>query len=121
MSAGAFQLSKYESDGATVYPVRIQPETLALVINGVTNTAPAGAIDGEGSVRVSAGRRSFGVIPRKVTVKFGDNPPAGYLPRGRVSLPWLKSDGFTNISRGQTGTYLGVAIEVVSRTSEQVR
>ena len=61
MSAGAFSLTRYEADDvADIYPIRVQPETLALVVNGVTNTPPTDPANQAVSARARGARRSFG-------------------------------------------------------------
>jgi len=121
MSAGAFQYSKYEANGGAIYRIRVQPETLALSINSNTNTAPSGDISAVGTVRTSAGNRSFGVKPRFVTIKFTGTLPDGYKEGGVIRLPWLVPSTFATLLNGQTGTYLGQAIQLVSTKAEQVR
>lgn len=119
MSAGAFTRSKYEDDAGIVHNIRIQPETLALVIGAQTNGAPAGAVTGRVSAKVSGGRREIGLNARKVTVAFNEgSAPDGYDPTGTIALPWLQVLSFASINRGATGTYLGAPITVVGKTPE---
>ncbi len=76
MSAGKFDLNgKYESNAGNVYRCRPQPETSGLVINGVTNSYPGGAVTpGIGSQTLRKGKRELGIIPRTVTVRFTAAP-----------------------------------------------
>lgn len=120
MSAGSFEYSKYESNAGNVYRIRVQPETLALDIGGNTNTPPAGDIDSEGTVKVSGGKRSFGVIPRSVSLAFTGALPDGYSG-DNVRVPILTQATYDAISSSATGTYLGVGVEVVGKSPEQVR
>lgn len=120
MSAGAFIKSKYAADNGDVYRIRIQPETAALVLNAVTNTAPAGAVDQEITARARGSRRKFGVTARKVSLEFTGALPDGY-EGDPVEVPILTKTVFDGITTGQTGTYLGSPVAVISKTNEQVR
>lgn len=126
MSSGPFVLVSYRAlyDPTQYHPIRVQPETLLLEIDGangnVTNTAPTDPVTNPISAYVSGGVRNIGLIPRKVTIAFGDNPPAGYQPNGRITLPWLDPVTFVGIRRAQVGSYLQADITVVSTTQERV-
>lgn len=121
MSAGAFLRSRYESDPGSIHRIRIQPETAALTIDGVTNAPPAGAIDAQGSARVGAGRRSLGVNARLVRLAWTAAAPAGYDANGIITLPWLQQDSFNALVPGAAGSYLGSAVELVGKTAESIR
>lgn len=122
MSAGPFLDSFYESDTGEIHNIRIQPETASLLIDGVTNTIPAGPANNSQQVKVSAARNSFGVKARKV--RFEMTSPSTTNPiiaAGSIlELPWLQSDSFLTVTRPgkQTGTYLGGNIRVVGGTPE---
>lgn len=121
MSAGSYLRSRYTSDDGEVHPIRVQPETVALTIDGTANTAPTGSITSPISARVSGSRRGIGLKSRMVTVVFSAAPPTGYKADSPIALPWLEQSTFSGISRGDTGTYLGQAVEVLSKSPEQVR
>ena len=110
MSAGAFERSRYETDNGDIARIRVQPETLALTLNGGANGAPAGAVDIPGSARVSAGRRALGINARLVRLAWSAAAPSGYDPDGIITLPWLQQATFAALIPGQTGTYLGASI-----------
>lgn len=120
MSAGAFQVSKYETDAGAIHPIRVQPETLAAAIGETANTAPDGETDGEGSASVGRGRRANGINARLVRLKFGNTPPAGYLANGTTTIPALTPEFYDAATRGATGTYLGAAVTVSGRSPETV-
>lgn len=123
MSAGAFTNTKYEASyaGETIHPIRVQPETLALVINSVTNTAPTGAITNPISAMVGSNKRKLGLHAAMVSIKFTGTPPTGYQAGGILRLPLLRNAIKSEAIKGATGTYLSVAIEVVSTsTGERV-
>jgi hypothetical protein len=120
MSAGNFTRTFYESDGNVVYRARVQPETLALDIGGSTNDAPAGPATGEGSAKMNGGTRELGINARSVTLAWTATPPTGYDANAVVRVPVMTPAFFQAISLGDTGTYLGAAIEVVSLKSEAI-
>lgn len=122
MSAGPFLDAFYESDANEIHNIRIQPETASLVINGVTNTIPAGPAVNSQQVKVSAARNSFGVKARKVRFEMlTDSTTNPIITAGNVlELPWLQSDSFITVTRPgkQSGTYQGGTIRVVGGTPE---
>lgn len=120
MSAGAFEIRKYESTKTgQIHPIRVQPETLALVLDGNTNTEPAAALDSPLSAQVSQGTRSLGLNARTVTITWVAAAPTGYKAGGSINLPWLAETGFDALSRGKTGTYLATAVRVVGTREEK--
>jgi len=126
MSSGSFVISRYAADylpGTAIHPVRVQPETQLLSItiagNPVANTPPAGAVTNPISAAVSKGRRAVGLSPAKVTIRFTATPPSGYSTTGRITLPLLNKP-IRAATKGSTGTYLGVACEVVSVSPEKI-
>lgn len=119
MSSGVFQISKYQSDtAANVFAVRVQPETIAATIASVANAAPAGAVTMPGRLRLSAGRKTVGVRPRKVSLTFTGTPPAGYKPGAVERIVALTPAFFAACTIGATGTYLGAPCQVVGRSPE---
>lgn len=121
MSAGAFESSFYTSDDDTIHPIRIQPETRGLTIGGQANSAPSGPADtNAGQVRVSGGKRTTGLTPRKIRVRFTGTPPTGYKEGSTLSIVVLIPGHFQAYRKPlyQTGTYLGAAIEVVGSSPE---
>ena len=126
MSAGAFILSRYETSsaalGGIIMPIKIQPETEALVIGGVTNTPPAGAVDFPLRVSVSATDGEYGVKPRKVTLRFTDpaDVPTGYSGQD-VIVPLLTPAAEAAAIPEAVGTYLTKAVKVISTKPEDFR
>lgn len=113
MSAGAFQISAYETDSGAFMPITIQPETLALTIGGVVNAAGIGPTDDSfGSARVSGGDRQIGLKARSVSIKF-TAAKAGYKTESTITLPVLRKSVHDGYSKGQVGTYLDTPIIVV--------
>lgn len=113
MSLGVFELSKYKSNKGRTFPCRVQPETKALVLNAVTNSPPTETPEsGLPTIKLSQGRRSFGVTPNRVVVTLtasGSGALSGYVSGNSYTLPWLDSDTFSSVAKGQTGTYQGIA------------
>jgi len=124
MSAGKFEDSFYTDDYDHVRPIRIQEETRALTIGGQANSAPTGPADaGTGYVRVSGGKRTYGVTPRKVAIRFTGTPPTGYSASQTYRIPVLIPGHWKAYTdpKLQTGTYLGVACQVVGKSAETGR
>lgn len=123
MSNGVFvRDAVYESDAGPFHRIRVQPETLELVIGSATNVEGAGPINAQGSARVSGSRRRFGVNARSVTIEFTGNAAqtAGFTG-DPIRLPWLRPASWFAIIPGQVGTYLGFPIRVVGKSAEIIR
>ena len=122
MSSGAFLEAFYETDSGAIARIRTQPETAALVLEGNTNTIPAGpASAGFPSAQVSKGRRTIGINARLVRVQFPPGgAPAGYDDRHAIALPWFQPATFAALPPSGTGTYLGSACNFVGKTAEKV-
>lgn len=121
MSAGDFVYSRYESNAGDIYRIRVQPETIALDIDGTVNTPPAGAINTPGTVRVNQSSRAFGVKARSISIAWSGAPPAGYSGDPISRIPVLQATLFDGTNLGDGVTYLGAAGEVVGKSSESVR
>lgn len=117
MSAGPFTDTFYSTDKGGTGNIRLQPETLTFSLQGTPEVGPA---DQEASVRVQGSRRSFGIIARKVRVRFTSTVPTGYEPDSTLSIPILTQVAYAAITKGDTGTYLGQAIRVLGKTPEYV-
>lgn len=121
MSSGAFVNSFYESNElGTTHPVRVQPETIALVLGGQANTAPAGTGAIGPSAQVGRGKRSIGINARTVTVKLTATL-AGYLAGSTITLPWLAEGTYAALTpKVTTGTYQTVACILTGKSAEKV-
>lgn len=121
MSEGGFLTAGYEAGDGTVHAIRIQPETASLVVNGVTNTIPAQPAGGyvQPQAKVSGGKGQIGLTARRVGIKFGTTPPAGFSTGSTIYLPWLQADTFPQFVprgaavtyRGASGTFIGISPE----------
>ena len=122
MSAGAFIRSRYAStDTGLIHPIRVQPETIAASIGSTTNAAPTGAVSNNISARVSGGKRTLGLIARRVVLQApASGQPTDYKPSGITTIPALQEAFFNAAVKGASCTYLGVTFTVVSRTQEVV-
>lgn len=123
MSSGAFLDANYTDNNDITHAIRIQPETAALVIDGVTNTIPALPAGGNlpPQVKVSGGKGQRGITARRVGVRFGATPPAGYLSNSTHYVVWLQPDTFPDPSLRQTGTYLGASVTLIGQSPERKR
>lgn len=121
MSSGPFLRTFYTTDLGTVVRIRVQPETVGLVIETVANTPPAGpAAAGYPSAQVSQSNRSLGINARKVNMVYA-TAASGDLPGLPVNLPWMDPTTFDAIPLGGAGTYNAEPIEVVSKSGEAIR
>lgn len=121
MSAGAFTISFYQANNLTsIYGVRVQPETLDLVIDGTSNTAGGAASNQQIQATVAGKRRRNGVNCRKVRFRFKTTAPAGYKLGQIITLPILTPTFYEVIEKFQEGTYLGQVITVVGKTPEYI-
>jgi len=97
MSAGQFERSFYESDGGTIYSIRVQPETII----ATTNPAATGPATGEGSAAATGGRRRLGINARRVRVQWTTAAPTGYDPDGTITIPILTPYAANNRKKGK--------------------
>lgn len=71
MSAGNFVIALYDADVPGTYGGRVQPETLALTIDGAsgaqTNTSAPGPVNRQITFKVSKTKGEKGIGPRKAT------------------------------------------------------
>lgn len=124
MSAGAFTNTFYTAESGLVHPIRVQPETLTLTIGGQANSAPSGPADaGTGYVRVSGSKRTYGITPRKVSIRFTGTVPTGYKEGQTYRIPVLIPGHYQSYiePKLQTGTYLGQPIQVIGKSGESGR
>ena len=121
--AGKFQNVAYESDGTSprYYAIRVQPETIALTIDGTANAASGQAVDQPISARVTGGNSQFGIKARSVSIKFTTEVPDGYAADKIYRIPVLKASTYDAYLKGKTGTYLTKPIVVVGRSPERSR
>lgn len=93
MSAGAFTKTRYSADygdGNQIHPIRVQPETVSLVVATQENTAPTGAATSPISAVVSRGKRARGLRPRLIALRTpATGQPANYLPNSITIVPAL--------------------------------
>ena len=119
MSQGNFISAFYEANNGDVYRIKIQPETASLIVQGNTNTIPAGAGAIAEFANVSS-RRRRGINARKVGIRFVGTPPAGYAPNSVIYLPWLQRDTFPDPLGVTTATYLGASAQFVGVSPERI-
>lgn len=123
MSNGVFEIHSYTDDDDDVHAIRIQPETLALTIDGVANASAGAAGDRTAPIaKVSGGKSQYGLTARSVTIQMPAAPTGGYKPFGLITLPWLNPDTWPKRGVGAgVGVYNGNAITFVGRSPERQR
>lgn len=123
MSAGEFERSRYQDGKGNIYACRVQPETLELVLNGVTNTAPTGAVNTPIRARMTGSRRKYGCRARSVRIQFTAAVPEGYKPGQVIEIPILQQSVYDTMTDdpNATGTYLELPVELVGATNESVK
>jgi hypothetical protein len=121
MSAGAFTLTRYQTDAGDIVPIKLQPETLQATFGGVINNAPTGAPSaGFPSADVSGGRRSIGIHPRIVTVRITAGLPPGYQSPSTHRVACLNTAVYNAAVKGAAAGYLGGTGTVVSKSPEVI-
>ena len=118
MSAGVFVISRYEADNGDVFPIRVQPETLALTLGGSANTAPTDPVDQSVFARAGGGKRKYGRQARAVRLRFTGAVPDGYAPNSTITVPILTPELFGTLTATTTGSYLGTAVRVAGISRE---
>ena len=122
MSAGAFNLVKYEANDNKTFAIKTQPETELLSLAGTVNASGAGSVDdGLPSAIASGSRRTIGVHARTVSFKFTAAPASGGYEIGqRLTLPVLTKAAWDAYVKGSVGTYLGAAIVRTGKSDEVI-
>lgn len=117
MSAGKFETAKYESLTGTIYACRAQPETKGATIGGTANAYPAGAVTtGTSKIALRKGKRAFGPAVRTATLKLtadGTGDKAEYKADTLHVVPIFSQATYDAWNYNETGTYLGIACELV--------
>lgn len=122
MSAGKFIRSFYETNGGAIARIRVQPETELAQIAGAPNDAPAGPPTVSTTVKVSKGRREFGISPRKIGFVFDSgSAPTGYDDNTIYYIPVLTRARYDAAVVGATMTYLAGTGEIVSKLEESIK
>lgn len=126
MSAGKFQLTKYEASYKTgeIHPIRLQEETTLMIqdsagVSDATNLPPAGNVNNSISALSSLNRNARGLRPRYIVVKW-DDKPTGYSGE-TVRIPILTIANWNNLTVGETVTYLGKTAKIITKEPERVR
>lgn len=124
MSSGEFNYVKYETNKGLVVPVKIQPETLTLTLNSVANTGGTGTITvGAPSARVGGSKKQIGINARTVTVRLtadGTGENAQMKKGSLIRLPVFLAATYDAYTKGDVGTYKGIAVEYAGHSAENV-
>lgn len=119
MSAGTFTIARYQGDAAAyVQAIRVQPETVSAAVGTVTNAAATAAVTVPGFLRVSAGRKTKQLRPRKVTATLAGTAPAGYKAGTSCRIVAMTPAFFAACTIGATLTYLGTTWTISGRSAE---
>ena len=105
---GPFGLFKYQaSEGSFVFPIKLQPETVAANFGSAANAEPAGSITQFlPSASATGSRKAIGVHPRSASVKITALGLQGENEVGTiVRIPILSKT--TAWKKGDSGTYQG--------------
>jgi len=128
MSAGVFINTFYPAtfEAGAIYPIRVQPETIAAVVSPPTgadipNTPDAGPANRSVSAEVGGSVRRSGVHAAVVYLALTGTAPTGYAENSRTTIPALNPTFFANARRRATVTYLGTTWRVVGRRAEVIR
>lgn len=122
MSAGKFEVGRYQLNNGSIAAVRVQPETRGLTIAGSNNDYPAGAATLPGQYALNLGgkrRRPFSA--RSVTLQWVTTAPTGYDPTATVRVAIFTQTVYDAIIRNASvGTYLGLAVRAVGLSPETI-
>lgn len=119
MSAGVFSIARYQGDATTfVQAVRVQPETVSATVGPIANAAATAAVTVPGFLKVSAGRKTKQLRPRKVTATLAGTAPTGYKPGTTCRIIALTPAFFAACTIGATLTYLGTTWTISGRSAE---
>jgi len=128
MSAGVFINTFYASvgDAPNIYPVRVQPETIAAVANpstggSVSNTPDAGPATTAVSGEVGGSTRKSGVHLPIIYLAVTGTPPTGYADNSRTQIPALSQAFYVACKKRTSVDYLGTTWRVVGRRAEAIR
>lgn len=122
MSTGNFIYSNYFSAlTQKTHAIRIQPESGTLVINGTTNTAPAGPVDDPRQAQVSR-RRGIGLFAAKVGVRVTAEGTSDFSVGRTFYIPWLNAATLASVvePKFQSGTYQGATVRVIGYSPERI-
>lgn len=120
MSAGSFSNQIYTAQNDETHNIKVQPETLALNINGQTNAADVGPATSLFWAETNRGSTEYGLRPRKVNFRWLTAAPDGYSGSARLSLPLLNKAISAVAVTGALGVYLGSDIVVTGGQVESV-
>lgn len=129
MSSGLFQITAYNAsyDAAQVHKIKVQPETLALSVGSVVNSAPTVLPTSPISAMVSKSKRSLGLHAATVTLKSTATTasPAGYAVGSITTIPLLNESIRSAVASATSATavsYLGVTTwKIYGYSPEKVR
>lgn len=124
MSTGAFVESVYESGkpAPNLHPIRVQPETLTLTIDGTANSAGGAEATSELRAFSSSRNRRGAVNARKVGLEITAGGDAGYEVGSTIYVPVMTAATLSAylFPAGKTGTYNGASVRVIGSSPERI-
>lgn len=122
MSTGPFLLANYASAlTGNVHPIKIQPETAQLSVDGVQNAIPAGPADDPRQAIVSR-RRGIGLFAAKVGFRVTVAGTSGF-PVGSIHyIPWLNATTLAGVvaPKYQPAEYQGATGRIIGYSPERL-
>jgi hypothetical protein len=124
MSAGKPTTAVYEvatPPGTGRASITVQPETLALTIDGTANAGSSDPVNQLASVNAGGTRRETGISAYRVRLKWTGSIPDNYDPTGIITLPLLNAAIRAKASvKDAVGVYLSQPVQVVGVTPEYI-
>lgn len=124
MSTGAFVEAVYESGKPVpnLHPIRVQPETLTLTIDGAANSTAAADPTSELRAFSSSRNRRGAVNARKVGLEITASGDNGYEVGSVVYVPVMTAATLSDylFPAGKTGTYNGASVRVIGSSPERI-
>lgn len=128
MSSGAFVNTFYasQSDLPNIYPIRVQPETIAATVTpstgaDVPNTPDAGPANVSTSAQVGGSTRRAGLHAPVIYASLTGSPPTNYASNSRIVIPALNNAFYVAAKKNTTLNYLGTTWRITGRRAEKIR
>lgn len=120
MSTGNFIVVGYSDNQNRIWKAYVQPETLTLTVNGVSNAAATGAPTLP-TLDLKRSSKARGLLPRQVTVQLtadGSGAAQGLRKGTRHTIVCFRRSAFDACVPGRSGTYQGIPCVVFARRGE---
>lgn len=117
----AKRLSKYKTDGGSIFPCVVGAQTELLSFGSTANEPPPGGPTTDVTLAIRKDVGEVGITSRKVYVRWRGSPPLGYEPGRGFYVPILTPELFAAIAIGQIGQYIGTEIQVRKKIKERLK